>query len=70
MNWFADPKKQQATSDKGYRIAWAVNGHGKWHNAWTPEPGSRVLAAGYDRKEVEEACERHYKVHGQKVAAA
>jgi hypothetical protein len=70
MIWFADPKKQEARSDKGYVIKWALNTRGSWHNAWTPEPNTRVLAASYDRKEVEAACERHYAVHGQKVVAA
>lgn len=54
-------KQGEAISDAGYRMTWATNNLGTWYNAWKPEP-TRVLAAGYDKKAVIAACERHAKV--------
>lgn len=56
-----DEKQGEAISDAGFRMTWSSNARGTWHNAWTPEPGSRVVAAGYDKAEVKAACERHAK---------
>jgi hypothetical protein len=57
MNWFADPKKQQAMSDKGYVIKWVTSKHGSLFNAWAP--CGKHLEGCYDKDKCKAACIRH-----------
>lgn len=57
MTWIADPKKREAMNEHGYRIVWATNKHGTWHNAYAPS-GAHI-DAGYDREIVKAVCEVH-----------
>lgn len=59
MNWFADRKKQQAMSGKGYVIKWVNSKHGSFFNAWTPD--GKHIEGSYDKEKCKAACEEHLR---------
>jgi hypothetical protein len=65
MTWEDNLSYHRSVSSEGYVITWADNGHGRWHNAWAKrQDGQRRgkhLGSGYQRRELEEICERHYR---------
>jgi hypothetical protein len=58
MSWTVNEMLSEAVNEHGYRITWAHNKHGTWHNAYAPS-GAHV-EAGYDRAKVEAQCVKHY----------
>lgn len=58
MTWTVNPLLSEAVNEQGYRITWAHNKHGTWHNAYAPS-GSHV-EAGYDLEKVKAQCVKHY----------
>jgi hypothetical protein len=68
MNWFADPKKQQAMSDKGYVIKWVDNAvRGTFFNAYTPS--GKHIEGSHDKEKCKTRCEEHFANSAAEVAA-
>jgi hypothetical protein len=57
VSWVADPKRDSARNEHGYKITWAQNKHGTWFNGWSPR-GTHI-DAGYDKEIVKAMCEMH-----------
>jgi hypothetical protein len=57
MTWTTHPKKPEASNAHGYRITWAHDARGTWHNAWTPS--GKHIDASYDKAKMIAACDAH-----------
>jgi hypothetical protein len=72
VKWFADPKKHEARSDRGYLITWAETKRGMFFNGYAPgraTRGSRKhIEASYDKDKVKAACDAHLAEMESKVA--